>query len=193
LTIKDLSILRLDMNAETELGTFIRGRAKSEGPLGKDISVICWAMGRWIEVSIKRAVFWRTVDNELGSATKRKQFLQRKKKRKRLGSVVEGQEDPEDNEKPRWSRKQLLPYIGRTNMELVSEEVELRFEWRVGFDWTGEVDSEISAVARLPRRWEAKDNRKSLSKVPETFDSLVKEKGPLGAVRAVVGLLMSGS
>lgn len=154
LKITDLSVLRLDMNAETELGTFIRARAKSQGPLGKDVSVICWAMGRWIEVSIKRAVFWYTVDSELGNAAKRKQYLQRKKKRKRLGSVVDGQDDQEENEKSNLSRRQLLPYIGCTNMELVNEEVELRFEWKVAFDWTGEVESELGAVARLPKSCE---------------------------------------
>lgn len=34
------------------------------------------------------------------------------------------------------------------------------------------------------------DERKSLAKVPETFNRMVKERGPLGAVRALVGLLM---
>jgi hypothetical protein len=34
------------------------------------------------------------------------------------------------------------------------------------------------------------DDRKSLLKVPESFAKLVKQKGPLGAVRTVVGLLM---
>ena len=34
------------------------------------------------------------------------------------------------------------------------------------------------------------DERGSLTKIPETFDRLIKEKGTLGAVRAVVGLLM---
>lgn len=34
------------------------------------------------------------------------------------------------------------------------------------------------------------DDRKSLQRVPESFDKLVKEKGPLAAVRTVVGLLM---
>jgi hypothetical protein len=37
------------------------------------------------------------------------------------------------------------------------------------------------------------DDRKVLDKVPETFDKLVKERGPLGAVRSIVGLLMDGS
>lgn len=34
------------------------------------------------------------------------------------------------------------------------------------------------------------DDRHSLAKIPETFDRLVKERGPLGAVRTIVRLLM---
>ncbi len=34
------------------------------------------------------------------------------------------------------------------------------------------------------------DDRSSFAKVPATFATLVKERGPLGAVRAIVGLFM---
>jgi len=34
------------------------------------------------------------------------------------------------------------------------------------------------------------DERGSLAKVPETFDHLVKARGPMAAVRAMVALLM---
>lgn len=34
------------------------------------------------------------------------------------------------------------------------------------------------------------DDRKVLDRIPETFDKIVKERGPLEAVRAIVGLLM---
>lgn len=203
LSITSLDILRLDMNAETELGTFIRDRARRDGPLGKDVTTICWAMGRWTEVSIQRARFWCAVESEFGTAQARTKSLsrQRKKKRKRHGSVVEdeeevnaeGDEAEESSVQQKWTRKQLLPQIGRTSMGLANEEVELRFEWRIRFDWTGEVDSHIAAIARLPRNWQAADGRESLAKVPEMFTKLVKEKGPLGAVRTTIGLLMPAS
>jgi hypothetical protein len=161
LSITSLDILRLDMNAETELGTFIRDRARRDGPLGKDVTTICWAMGRWTEVSIQRARFWCAVESEFGTAQARAKSLSkhRKKKRKRHASVAEdeeevnaeGDEAEESSVQPKWTRKQLLPQIGRTSMELVNEEVELRFEWKIRFDWTGEVDSNIAAIARLPR------------------------------------------
>ncbi|KUJ20710.1 uncharacterized protein LY89DRAFT_779432 [Mollisia scopiformis] len=195
LSISSVDILRLDMNAEKELGTFIRGRARDEGPLGRDITVICWAMSRWVEVSIRRAQFWCAVEQELGTPDARIKSLQRKRKRKRLGSVIDNDEDSvegveDEHEKSKWTRKQLLPHFGRSSMELSNEDVEVRFEWKINFDWTGEVDSSIAAAARVPKIWQHADERSSLSKVPETFEKLKKEKGPLGAVRAMVGLLM---
>jgi hypothetical protein len=161
LTITSLDILRLDMNAEKELGTFIRDRVRRDGPLGRDVTTICWAMGRWAEVSIQRARFWCTVDSEFGNAPARLKSLARtrKKKRKRQVSVVDDEEEvnadgdgaEEGSTKHAWTRRQLLPQIGRTSMELVNEEVELRFEWKIRFDWSGDVDSSIAAVARLPK------------------------------------------
>jgi hypothetical protein len=148
LSIASIDILRLDMSAERELGTFIRERARGEGALGKDITVICWAMGRWIEVAMQRASFWCAVETEFGTPEARSKSLQRKKKRKAPGDEDDGSQD---GQKKKWTRKQLLPHIGRSSMELVSEDVELRFEWKIRFDWTGEVDSAIAANARLPR------------------------------------------
>ncbi|KAH7323613.1 hypothetical protein BKA65DRAFT_598194 [Rhexocercosporidium sp. MPI-PUGE-AT-0058] len=195
-TIAALDILRLDMNAEKELGTFIRARARSEHPLGKDITVVCWAMSRWIEVSIQRAQFWCAVEHDFGTPQDRAKTMQKKRKRKRQGlvddeaSTSNGKGLNENEEKHVWTRRQLLPQIGRTSLELANEHVELRFEWRITFDWTGEVETNISASARLPRTWQQVDDRGSLAKVPETFDKLVKERGHLDAVRATVGLFM---
>ena len=158
LTIAALDILRLDMNAEKELGTFIRSRCRSDHPLGKDITVVCWAMSRWIEVSIQRARFWCVVESSFGTSQARAKTMQKKRKRKRQALVQDdessaalGKESDEAEERQTWTRRQLLPNIGRTGLELGNEYVELRFEWRISFDWTGEVESAISASARLPR------------------------------------------
>jgi hypothetical protein len=160
LSITDIEIPKLDASAEKELGSFVREHAVGNGTLGKDINVICWAMGRWVEVAIKRAAFWCAVETDFSTPEARDKALQkgaRSRKRKRQGSTVAGDEEPEAEEeeeelkKQKWTRRQLLPHIGRTSMEIVSEEVELRFEWRIGFDWTGEAESSISAGARVPK------------------------------------------
>ncbi|TVY34355.1 hypothetical protein LSUB1_G006055 [Lachnellula subtilissima] len=198
LSITNIDIPSLDSSSEKELGAFVRERAAGNGALGKDISVICWAMGRWVELAIRRAAFWCAVEIDLSTPVGREKALQRSaksKKRKRRGSEIAGGEESEQDEeeelkKQKWTRRQLLPHMGRTNMEIVGEGVELRVEWRIGFDWTGEAENSISASARVPKDWQKADDRKVLDRVPETFDRMVKGRGPLGAVKAIVGLLM---
>lgn len=148
LSVESIDVLRLDMNAEIELGTFIRSRATGKGALGKDIPVICWAMSRWIEVSIQRARFWCDVNAEFGTPEARAKATRKKKKRKR--QAIDDDEEQEDG-KTIWTRRQLMPNIGRTSFELSNEDVELRFEWKIEFDYTGEVESTLSANARMPR------------------------------------------
>ena len=163
LSITSLDIEALPSNAEKELGTFIRERSNPEAILNRDIGVICWAMGRWVEVSVSRARFWCTVEQEFGTAEARSNSLQRKvQKRKRRRLLVIDEDDgtdhdghyDEDIRKQKCSMRQLLPHMGRTAMELSNDEVQLRFEWNIEFDWTGEAESSISVSAMLPKSCE---------------------------------------
>jgi hypothetical protein len=151
-SITSLSIPALDTNAEKELGHFICDRAAGTG---KDISVICWAMGRWVEVSIKRAAFFCTIENDFGTVEARAKSRAKSKKRKRRGAEDEENDaemEEEDELKGwKWTRRQLLPHMGRTSMEISSEDVELRIEWKIGFDWTGEAESAVTAGARVSK------------------------------------------
>lgn len=156
-SITDIDVSSLDPSSEKELGAFVRERAAGNGTLGKDINVICWAMGRWVELAIKRAAFWCAVEVDFTTPKGRETALQKgakSKKRKRQGSAIAGDEaseqEEEEHKNQKWTRRQLLPHMGRTSMEIVSE-VELRIEWRIGFDWTGEAENSVSAGARVPK------------------------------------------
>ena len=158
LSISSIHMDRLPPCAENELGNFLRDELSQDGTLTKDIGLICWAMGRWVEVSVLRARFWCTVENEFGTPEARAISLQKKKKRKRRHVVTEdNNEEPLDTydekefKKQKWTRRQLLPHMGRTAIELATDKMELRIEWRLKFDWTGEVDSSITASVRLPQ------------------------------------------
>jgi hypothetical protein len=155
LSVSSLSIQKLDPCAEKELGLFIRERCRENATLCKDIGVVCWAMGRWVEVSILRARLWCTITNEFGNAEARAKALQQIKKRKRNTILDEDDEDNEpSDDRKKVTRSQLLPFMGRSAVEIASEDVELRFEWKITFDWTGEVESTISASARIPNSCE---------------------------------------
>ncbi|KAL2162308.1 hypothetical protein VTH06DRAFT_7221 [Thermothelomyces fergusii] len=65
----------------------------------------------------------------------------------------------------------LLPFMGRTCMDLEvpvlegrgsGEKSTLRVQWRIGFDWTGEAQSEIGVLVGLPAKWHKHDDRGQL-------------------------------
>jgi hypothetical protein len=148
LSVASLSVITMDPSAEAELGRWARERASSKGILGKDVSAICWAMARWFEVAMKRAKFWCEVERELGSDEGRR------KSNARLKAMARQKKDdgPTDEEvtSTKWTRKQLLPHMRRTSLVLTGGGVELRLEWNIVFDWTGEAESIISASAKIP-------------------------------------------
>jgi len=163
-SITSVSILRLPESAEKELGCFIKEWSRVDNIVSRDIGVICWAMGRWFEVSVLRSRFWCSVETSFGTASARAKSLQQNdnmKKRKR-GQKSKEKEDALDDEEnsddemrnPKWTRKQLVPHMGRTAMTISNDDVELRFEWIIGFDWTGEVENSISASAAVPKSCE---------------------------------------
>lgn len=161
LSIASLDIEKLPTSAEKELGTFMRARSDPEVVLNRDIGAICWAMGRWVEVSVERARFWCAVELKFATPEARAKSLatnKQRKKRKRRQMIDEDDvsshdrnDEDEEMRNQKWTIKQLLPQMGRTALELSNDEVELRFEWKIGFDWTGEVESSVSASARLPQ------------------------------------------
>ncbi|CAD6441640.1 b2eaa89e-bced-4402-a1ec-460a40f18c50-CDS [Sclerotinia trifoliorum] len=196
LTISSLNVDTLDANAEPELGPFVRRRASGSGPFGKDIGTMCWAMGRWTEVSVARAKFWCDAEREFGTSEARKSAMEKQGKRKRKRKAIEdGEEDEGDREESsrKWTRKELFRQMGRTSMNLSEDGVEIRVGWRIGFDWMGDVESHLDIDLDLPSSWHKQDDRNSLSKIKVMFGKLVKEKGPLGALRITVGLIMADS
>ncbi|AEO59145.1 hypothetical protein MYCTH_2307164 [Thermothelomyces thermophilus ATCC 42464] len=99
----------------------------------------------------------------------------------------------------KYGTADLLPFMGRTCIDLEvpvlegrgrGEKSMLRVQWRIGFDWTGEAQSEIGVLVGLPAKWHKHDERGQLSGLPKLFDELIQGgEDPLNAVRTVVCLL----
>lgn len=209
-TIHALEVSQIDPSAKSELGLFLKEKAEA-----KELSVIGWAMGRWAEVASIRAKFWCATEAEFADSEARKASIQsiqaNSKKRKRAGTApLDGESETQTRQEKKWSRRELLVHMGRTSFDIIGEEVLLRIEWNIKFDWTGEAESVISAVAKLPDSCKcssncdqsehqltrimtghAQDERRSLDAIPSTFQQLVKKQGPLDAVRGIVYLLFS--
>lgn len=147
----------------------------------------------------------------------RQQQQQQQRERNASGGqdpdATDGEEDEEDQDpdfsshegrgsgSDSFSRRDLLPHMGRTTMELgvpaaaAAEEedgqtVSLMVRWQIGFDWTGEAESEVELLAGVPGKWRKADQRGKLHAIPELFQKLIKDEGdPMEAVRTVVALL----
>lgn len=142
-----LDIIKLDPASESELGPYLRVLADKQ-----NLSVFCWAMGRWAEVALKRAGFWCAVDAEFGTVEARSNSLQKLKLKGKRKRGEDGGYDTEGVQQGGWSRKQLLPMMAKTHFEVVSEEndVCLRIEWRLEFDWVGDCESVVEALVSVP-------------------------------------------
>src|SRR6186713_3266602 len=77
----------------------------------------------------------------------------------------------------RLSRKDLLCNLGRDHLILKSQDVQVRIDWHIRFNWTGEAESVLKAETKLPAAWREMDDRHSFDKIPSTFDQLVKQRG----------------
>ncbi|KAI9640862.1 hypothetical protein NHQ30_010703 [Ciborinia camelliae] len=200
LTISSLNVDALDPNAEAELGPFVRRRASGNGPLGKDIGTVCWAMGRWTEVAVARAKFWCDVEREFGTSEARRKSMEkqgkRKKKKRKRRAIEENDDEDEDEaddgeETRKWTRKELFRHMGRTGMSIYGNDVEIRVGWSIGFDWMGDVESRFDLDLDLPGSWYQQDDRNRLGKIKDVFGTLVAERGPLGALAITVALVMA--
>lgn len=91
------------------------------------------------------------------------------------------------------SRQSLHELSGQQFLLFSDGTVSLRISWRIGFDWTGEVESHVSASTAFPSSWRDADERASLGKVGDVFERLVGGRGVFDATRIVVALLFPSS
>lgn len=105
-----------------------------------DINTIGHALARYWDISIKRAQCWSRCCKEFRHLLALSRELQ-----------PSAEEEVSTLEIARPSKRELLPHFGRQFLSFETKSVVLRIEWKLDFDWTGEVESIVSAKAALPR------------------------------------------
>ncbi|SZF00360.1 unnamed protein product [Blumeria hordei] len=210
--VRRISLLHLPLPAEYELGSFLNCAGQEngtdmQGSITRELGVICYAMSRWLEVSIRRARFWWLVLIRYSTTEARKQWASgpsRAQTRRRAEGSDEAWDVDEATDamgSARWTRKTLLPHLGRTSLCIgrlgsmadadrhdCSADIEILLEWKLTFDWTGEVQSNLSACARIPESWRDLDIHQAFDQIPDLFRRLLQEKGALAAVAGVLTL-----
>jgi hypothetical protein len=173
--IVDMQILRLSPWAERELGTFLRKRAEEN-----DLGNACWAIDSYWTIAHKRAQHWHQCEVKFSHLL--------------VGQTNEDTENVNHQhqlEAKRISRRDLNRHLGRDSLILQDKHVLLKLNWRIGFDWTGETESEVTVEPAFPRVWTEADGAKTFSKVPETFASLLQSRGVFEATRVMTALLFA--
>lgn len=171
--IIDMHIIRLSPWAERELGTFLRKRAEEN-----DLSNACWAIESFWHIAQKRAQYWHRCETSFSHLLP--------------GRSREDSENARPaTAKSKMSRKDLNRHLGRDSLILQDSHVLLKLNWSIGFDWTGEAESEVTIETAFPSVWTEADAAKAFSKVPETFASLVQGRGVFEATRIMVALLFA--
>ncbi|EOA82573.1 hypothetical protein ACJQWK_04959 [Exserohilum turcicum] len=173
--IVDSQVLRISPWAEPELGVFVRARAQE-----KDLGNASWAIDSYWDIARKRAQYWHKCETTFSHLLEG-----------RTQKDIENAPKPRKNPTKSISRKDLNRSLGRDTLVLQDKHVLLKLNWRIGFDWTGEAESDVTVEAAFPQVWSETDTSASLKKVPETFASLLRSKGAFEATRVMVALLFA--
>lgn len=191
--IVDSQVLRISPWAEPELGVFVRARAQE-----KDLGNASWAIDSYWDIARKRAQYWHKCETTFSHLLEG-----------RTQKDIENAPKPRKNPTKSISRKDLNRSLGRDTLVLQDKHVLLKLNWRIGFDWTGEAESDVTVEAAFPQvckpPWRCPqdtagltqptgsetDTSASLKKVPETFASLLRSKGAFEATRVMVALLFA--
>ena len=197
--LDSLILVHISPWADSELGNWIRKHLANG-----DISSIGYAIGRYWEVVSIRARCWSScydeyrdilplADQNPAAPSIEKPPILKRKGRRRISTLPEMAESESNlgasSTTTAPTVNDRLAHLSQQSLLFTRSGVSLLITWRIGFDWTGEVESQISACASFPAAWNGIDERASLSKVGEVFEKLVVEKGFRKAVGVVVGLL----
>jgi hypothetical protein len=136
-SVDSLTLDNLSPWASQEIGLHLQKRA-----LEGDTSAIGYALGRYWDMSMKRAQCWSRCSKEFRHLVSISNEPQ--------GTVVD--EDEVSTLEPlSFHKTELLPHLGRRFLLFKSSSVILRVGWDLDLDWTGEVESVVSAKAALPQ------------------------------------------
>ncbi|KAL9088034.1 MAG: hypothetical protein Q9165_006375 [Trypethelium subeluteriae] len=146
-----LAIGALPAWTEPELGRWLRTPSRRGGPTPNDVGSVCWAMGAYWELAVKRARCWarcaRAFAWVLGGGGDG--GMEREGKVEG-GADEEGREEVSEGEDDERDARRLMPYLGRRSLKMRKRGVVLEVRWAIGFDWTGEAESEVGVEYACP-------------------------------------------
>ncbi|KAF2730790.1 hypothetical protein EJ04DRAFT_514992 [Polyplosphaeria fusca] len=136
--ITSLAISRLPPWTSRDLSPFTALRAREN-----DLSTLCWSLTSYWSLAHRRAQFWHACESAFAHLLPG-----------RTASDTENATPKTDKRAarppPPLSRKDLHRHLGRDVLVLEDAHVLLKVSWRIGFDWTGEAESEVGVEPAFP-------------------------------------------
>ncbi|MCJ1386155.1 hypothetical protein MMC17_009281 [Xylographa soralifera] len=199
-SVNSLALQSLSSWAKSELDAWLNDQVAAG-----DLPMIGWACGRYWEVAHLRARCWRSCYQQFRGLIPAAIALQTSTfsvgvdtvDSKQEVSLADGAEidvndfeDMEDlNSDLGTSDSGVRSKLGQQSILFSAFGVSFLVTWRISFNWTGEIESHISACASFPKAWQNADERASLGNIGEVFDRLLHDRGVFAAVRIIVALL----
>jgi hypothetical protein len=135
-SVSSVEIATLSPWVKREIGPWLNDRAK-EG----DIVNIGYALGRYWEISVKRASCWVKVCRKYAHLVQDVNSETVKAGKKRKATLSDEQS---------LSIADVQKHLGRNSLTFKDGYAELKVTWPLSMDWSGEVESRLSATAAFP-------------------------------------------
>ncbi|KAG8671086.1 hypothetical protein FPOAC2_04406 [Fusarium poae] len=200
LSVLHLNVTDLEPAAKPELGPFIQKICTGDcnRSMQRNVGIVTWAMGEWLRVAVERAGFWCQLEQTLGTKNGISEMTTQMRTRKRRRKDDDGDEDMDESTQVDSVKKvDLIRYMGQQHYDISipyndAEEsgANVRFNWKVEFDWTGEAQTKLSVLVGAPGKWHQTDERGVLGKIPKLFEELVHgHQNTETAVKTIVALI----
>lgn len=153
LAILELSISAIDPAAKQELGPFAdkicTGRCNRS--MQRNVGVLSWAMGEWHRIALQRAEAWARLEQQLAD---KNAFFDAAAKLRVGKRRIQEIDEPDGPQATPVKNADILRFMGQQSFEIAVDQdgsaAHIRLEWVIGFDWTGEAESKVSALVGVP-------------------------------------------
>jgi hypothetical protein len=133
-TVSNLHIQHISLWAKREIGSSLETRAKTG-----DIASIGYSLGRYWEISLKRAQCWAKLCQQFPQLIRDVEYITDK-------DAAQGRK----RKREAYSQDEIRRHLGRNSVTFKDGYAELRISWVISLDWSGEVESRVSSRASFP-------------------------------------------
>lgn len=157
LAILELRVLSLERAAEAELRPFAEticaGRCNRS--MQRNVGMLFWAMAEWRRAAVERAEVWARLDTEVLAKGGPAQAAAAMRRQAEQGGGDKADVPPREAVLLRGADLRYLMGKQFYDIQIATgsnqrDNAHIRLEWKIGFDWTGEAESQLAVLEGVP-------------------------------------------